>query len=246
LTTAAALRVLNLEDNQLEGAIPEDLGRLTSLTYLNLQHNQLSGSMPPSIGLIKGLAWLRLCGNHLEGEIPEDIGQLSSLRFFCLAGNKFSGQLTSKLLNCRMLEGVDLRYNGVEASDPVLAQLISDLQVEGEDWALNQTLPPTKLEGKGATSTSVMLSWTPIAFSDSPGYYEIYGAPMRQPNTLLARTASKTDASVWVAGLVPGTTYTFVIRSVSLPHEGNKNTLVSLFSERVAVRTVDAVVSHGR
>ena len=40
---------LVLEDNQLTGSIPPEIGNLTNLTYLNLSNNQLSGIIPDEI-----------------------------------------------------------------------------------------------------------------------------------------------------------------------------------------------------
>ena len=51
VTTNAQGRVvqLDLENNQLSGSIPTELGNLKYLTYLALEENQLWGFCPPSI-----------------------------------------------------------------------------------------------------------------------------------------------------------------------------------------------------
>ena len=41
--------ILYLDDNQLSGPIPSEIGLLTSLTDLNLYFNQLSGPIPSEI-----------------------------------------------------------------------------------------------------------------------------------------------------------------------------------------------------
>ena len=68
---------LVLEDNQLTGSIPPEIGNLTNLTYLNLSNNQLSGSIPSEIGNLTNLTDLSLRNNQLTGEIPESICNLN-------------------------------------------------------------------------------------------------------------------------------------------------------------------------
>ena len=41
---------MRLDDNQLTGEIPPEIGNLTNMTYLALSNNQLTGSIPPEIG----------------------------------------------------------------------------------------------------------------------------------------------------------------------------------------------------
>ena len=51
VTTAANGRVtgLDLQENQLSGELPPELGNLTNLTHLYLHENQLSGCIPGSL-----------------------------------------------------------------------------------------------------------------------------------------------------------------------------------------------------
>jgi Leucine-rich repeat (LRR) protein len=52
------------------------------VTYLYLQNNNLTGSIPPEIGNLTGLIRLYLYGNNLSGSIPPEIGLLSNLDYF--------------------------------------------------------------------------------------------------------------------------------------------------------------------
>ncbi|XP_048430265.1 disease resistance protein RPV1-like [Pyrus x bretschneideri] len=109
------LKELNLEEcNLCEGAIPDDIGFLSSLERLNLSGNHMV-SLPASIGGLSKLRDLNLenC-NPCEGAIPDDIGFLSSLAILNLSGNHFVSLPTSisglfKLLyfdlrNCKRLQ----------------------------------------------------------------------------------------------------------------------------------------------
>jgi len=42
--------MLELDQNQLTGQIPKELGELNALIYLKLNENRLSGSIPPELG----------------------------------------------------------------------------------------------------------------------------------------------------------------------------------------------------
>jgi Leucine-rich repeat (LRR) protein len=76
------LTTLWLSNNQLTGSIPPEIGNLTNLTYLNLSYNQLTGSIPPEIGNLTNLTDLRLHDNQLKGEIPESICELTNLIWY--------------------------------------------------------------------------------------------------------------------------------------------------------------------
>ena len=67
---------LSLQDNQLTGEIPPEIGNLTNLTGLLLYDNQLTGTIPPEIGNLTNLEVLYLSDNQLTGEIPESMCNL--------------------------------------------------------------------------------------------------------------------------------------------------------------------------
>ena len=67
---------LSLQDNQLTGEIPPEIGNLTNLTGLLLYDNQLTGTIPTEIGNLTNLEVLYLSDNQLTGEIPESICNL--------------------------------------------------------------------------------------------------------------------------------------------------------------------------
>lgn len=85
---------LRLEQNNLKGKIPTEIGRLEKLTALYLNENRLSGGIPPEIGNLKSLIHLWLAFNQLSGMIPPEIGQLQGLSSLILNYNEnLSGQL---------------------------------------------------------------------------------------------------------------------------------------------------------
>ena len=71
----SSLTELDLDDNQLTGSIPTELGDLASLTNLGLGNNQLTGSIPTEFGDLASLTVLRLYSNQLTGSsIPPSWG----------------------------------------------------------------------------------------------------------------------------------------------------------------------------
>jgi len=81
LGKCSGLQVLTLYDNQLHGAIPNSIGKLSpSLQYLDLYKNNLSGMVPESIGNLGGLNNLFLSQNNLNGPIGSWVGKLKKTR----------------------------------------------------------------------------------------------------------------------------------------------------------------------
>ena len=66
---------LDLEENNLAGAIPKELGQLRELQFLNLGRNRLMGAIPSTLGQLGNLEWLTLFGNHFSGLVPAPLIQ---------------------------------------------------------------------------------------------------------------------------------------------------------------------------
>jgi len=67
---------LELNNNQLTGFIPPEIGNLTNLENLEINNNQLTGSIPPEIGNLTKLEYLFLNDNQLIGNIPSEVSNL--------------------------------------------------------------------------------------------------------------------------------------------------------------------------
>nr|XP_027124005.1 putative receptor-like protein kinase At3g47110 [Coffea arabica] len=86
------LRQLYLGNNLTE-SIPASIGNLAALRVLYLSYNHLQGEVPGSISQLRDLAALGLSDNNLYGEFPPALYNMSSLRFIALTDNKFTGFL---------------------------------------------------------------------------------------------------------------------------------------------------------
>ena len=63
---------LDLEDNNLNGYLPTELGNLSHLKLLNLSDNRLKEEIPAELGNLARLEVLNLNDNILSGEIPAE------------------------------------------------------------------------------------------------------------------------------------------------------------------------------
>ncbi len=68
-TPARVTKVL-LDDEDLTGTIPPQMGDLSELTHLDLSDNSLTGQVPRPLGNLDNLVEVRLSGNSLTGCIP--------------------------------------------------------------------------------------------------------------------------------------------------------------------------------
>ena len=70
IDTSGHVTALWLDENELSGEIPSELGSLTNLARLYLYDNQLTGEIPSELGDLENLEDLYLAGNQLSGCIP--------------------------------------------------------------------------------------------------------------------------------------------------------------------------------
>lgn len=119
LANCSRLEVFSLAQNQLQGAIPNFFGNLsTSLGYLLMGGNKLSGNVPPSIGIYHDLAQLSLDGNNLTGKIEEWVGKLTKLQHLNLQSNNFIGIILLSIGNLTQMASLILAGNELEGSIP--------------------------------------------------------------------------------------------------------------------------------
>ncbi len=83
--------------NNLAGPIPQEIGQMKSLVNIRFGDNQLSG-VPPWEALVSlpNLSQLQLRANQLTGDIPPVVGQFPSLRFFDMMTVPFTGTIPNE------------------------------------------------------------------------------------------------------------------------------------------------------
>ncbi|XP_047961854.1 LRR receptor-like serine/threonine-protein kinase EFR [Salvia hispanica] len=101
-----------LNDNNISGSIPLEIGDLSKLEFLSLSTNGLTGRIPKEVGNLTSLKLLGLSSNQLEGELPEEIGKLSNLEHFQVPFNDhLNGSIPSSIFNLSTLKGLHLQQN---------------------------------------------------------------------------------------------------------------------------------------
>jgi Leucine-rich repeat (LRR) protein len=143
LGNLASLERLYLQCNQLSGSIPPELGNLASLQVVFLYMNQLSGSIPPELGNLASLREVYLHSNKLSGSIPPQLGSLANLAMFHLADNRLSGNIPPQLGNLASLRYLYLNMNQLSGSiPPELGDLASLETLTLNSNQLSGSIPP--------------------------------------------------------------------------------------------------------
>jgi Leucine-rich repeat (LRR) protein len=70
---------LDIEDTDLGGAIPTEIGLLTNLTYFETRFSKVRGSIPTEIAKLTKLRQLLIDGPLFEGTLPDEIGRMTEL-----------------------------------------------------------------------------------------------------------------------------------------------------------------------
>jgi len=111
--------VLHLENNTLEGSIPDAVCHLTRIQSIHLSLNSLVGTLPACLYMLQlQLKALHLYGNSFHGSIPETYGRLSNLKLLDLGGNNLMGTLPRTLGALHKLQFLALNSNKFHGSIP--------------------------------------------------------------------------------------------------------------------------------
>ena len=113
---------LLLQEFDLTGAVPAEIGRLSALRELNLGFNELT-SVPAEIGQLAALEELNLGNNQLTS-VPAEIGQLTSLEQLNLNSNQLTS-LPVEIYQLTSLEHLNLNSNQLTSVPAEFGQLAS-------------------------------------------------------------------------------------------------------------------------
>jgi len=111
---------LELTEAGLTGAVPAEIGRLTSLTVLDLGGNKLT-SRPAEIGQLASLTELSLFCNQLT-TLPAEIGQLTSLMQLHLDNSQLTS-LPAEIGRLTSLTELYLAYNQLTSEPAAIREL---------------------------------------------------------------------------------------------------------------------------
>ena len=87
------VKYLELQDNDLSGRIPAEIGLLDSLFSFALRDTGVTGPIPAAIGRLRHLRDLRLGRTRVDGPLPPEMGDMRALDYAYLTGTRLSGRL---------------------------------------------------------------------------------------------------------------------------------------------------------
>lgn len=112
------LRVLLLNNNQLDGGLSSDLGSLVELRDLDLGSNKLTGTIPDSWSGLKKLQFLFLQKNRFQGGIPASMGDLDQALNIDLSQNQLGGDIPQSIGGLPNLLRIQLYQNELTGALP--------------------------------------------------------------------------------------------------------------------------------
>jgi len=120
---------ITLQNNNLNGTIPSQIGNLSRLGSLVVSGNSLlTGSIPTSIGNLNNLTDIFLFGNNLTGSIPNSISHLTNLRTLVIADNDFTNSnIPNSISNLTNLVWLNLSNNNLNGNIPSFIGSLNNL-----------------------------------------------------------------------------------------------------------------------
>mmetsp|Transcript_11818 Transcript_11818/g.24415 ORF Transcript_11818/g.24415 Transcript_11818/m.24415 type:complete len:502 (-) Transcript_11818:104-1609(-) len=100
-----------LDDNEVGGTIPYQIGQYSSLASLSISKANLKGAIPTQIGNLQELRRLWLFDNKLTGTIPDELNNLNLLEVVELHGNKLNGDMPEGV--CAAVKSADYDYKSL-------------------------------------------------------------------------------------------------------------------------------------
>ncbi|KAK9743083.1 hypothetical protein RND81_03G215900 [Saponaria officinalis] len=119
LVNCKSLLYLSLSYNQLSGTLCNEIFE-GSATFIGLQfsHNHLEGTLPPEIGRLTTLQYLEIDGNFFHGDVPSSFASLASLQEINFSRNNLSGTIPAFFSRFPLINHLDLSYNNFEGRVP--------------------------------------------------------------------------------------------------------------------------------
>ncbi|PRW60272.1 serine threonine- kinase [Chlorella sorokiniana] len=114
---------LYLDNNALNGTIPDAFEGAPLLNLFQVDHNQLTGTLPPSAAAARVLQELYLNANQLSGALPDLFGENEALVFLDVTNNSLSGPWPASLANHSTAAVVRAGLNRFGTLPPQLAEL---------------------------------------------------------------------------------------------------------------------------
>ena len=118
LDEKSRVSLISLGNNNLDGTIPPEIGKLSNLHTLWLEQNKLTGSIPVEIGSLVNIQRLAISYNFLSGGLPQSLFNLKEIKELSIENNTLSGVLTDEFKNLILLERLLIHNNNFRGALP--------------------------------------------------------------------------------------------------------------------------------
>jgi Leucine-rich repeat (LRR) protein len=230
------VRQITLNNNNLVGQLPTQMGGLGKLFLLNLNNNELNGSIPSSFGNLKELTRLQLANNRLTGGLSPQLGGLTKVSILELNSNALVGEIPAEIVNISGASAFNISYNGLYTNN---ASVNSGLTSKpgALAWASTQTRYPLNIVVNNIKPTTATISWSPISYTANGGNYFLLIGKQAGIYTDTVALGPKNSSQFGLTNLDPGTNYHYTIQSFTPNHDNNKNAIRSSLSPNQAFST---------
>ena len=139
--TNERVTVIDLNNNGLQGTLPEELGELTSLTTLDLGHNQLTGDIPEELGNLANIINLYLYKNLFTGTIPDSFAGLDKVERIHLHENQLTGNIPAGFNSLISLTKLSLHQNQLNGLPDLSMLPLDTLNASHNDFTFEDLTP---------------------------------------------------------------------------------------------------------
>ena len=115
LDTEGYVTKIQLNNNNLQGTLPLQIGNFSRLEHLQLDNNSIRDTIPASIGQLRRLKILFLDDNELTGHIPEELGDVVPLQTIFLDNNQLRGAIPQSFTSLSNLWTLDIFNNQIDS-----------------------------------------------------------------------------------------------------------------------------------
>lgn len=119
---------LALDNNNLAGSIPSEIGDMQWLTNIDISNNNISESIPEEFYSLTNMLYINMYENNLSGDISSNISQMSNLQVFNIFNNNITDVFPVELLGLTDLFVLDFGGNNISGNIPENIGVLSNLQ----------------------------------------------------------------------------------------------------------------------
>ena len=101
----------DVNTNMLSDQIPSSIGNLTKSIFFSVESNFFTGKIPNTIGNLYQCISFSACKNQLTGVVPPSLAYMSKLTLFSLCSNQFTQGLPESFQNFRNLTNISFEVN---------------------------------------------------------------------------------------------------------------------------------------